>query len=465
MKKIYLIIATVLITGVATAQNELYNNGGLIHINANCVVQVNGAVINKATSTITNNGTLNVTGNVTNDATLIFNDGLISFKGTTAQILNGTTTYNAKNVLVDNAAGVTLNSKLIADGIVTFTKGIVKASATTTPLVFTTNATVIGAKDSSHVNGYVVKEGIGAFTYPVGDSTKYQACGVNLTANATGMQVKYDTTNAGAASFGTTGTDATPLIAYNTYENWEITPLSTATGTVTIYWDTIKNEGIFNVSDLKVAHKTGGSWLNEGGTGTGTVSAGSLTSNAISTWSPFTLGSIVNSTLPLQWLNLTGSLNSSKQVVINFKVQENNVDNYLIEKSNDGRTFNTIASIYSKGNGTNNYQFIEALALDGVKYYRIKQIDVNGNFSYSSIIKLSNINKTTISIYPNPVKDIVTIGGLPIGNIATITDIAGSTLVQFKIVSQSLQIDMSSYKSGVYFIKTNNGQSQKIIKQ
>ncbi len=156
MKKIYLIIATVLLAGVATAQNELYNNGGLIHINANCIVQVNGAVINKATSTITNNGTLNVTGNVTNDATLVFNAGLLAFKGTTPQILNGTTTYNAKDVLVDNEKGVTLNSKLIADGTVTFTKGIVKASATTTPFVFTTNATVTGAADASHVNGYVI---------------------------------------------------------------------------------------------------------------------------------------------------------------------------------------------------------------------------------------------------------------------------------------------------------------------
>ena len=275
MKKIIIITTICLIGKIVTAQNELYNNGGLIHINTNCIVQVNGAVINKATSTITNNGTLNVTGNVTNDATLIFNDGLLAFKGTAAQILNGTTTYNAKNVLVDNAAGVTLNSKLIADGTVTFTNGIITASATTAPLVFTTNATVTGAKDASHVNGYVVKEGTGTFTYPVGDGTKYQPCGVNPTANATGIQVKYNSTDAGTGTFTTGGTEAAALIAYNGLEHWDITPLSTATGTVTMYWDAYKNVGIANVSDLKVAHKAGGNWLNEGTTGTGTVSAGS----------------------------------------------------------------------------------------------------------------------------------------------------------------------------------------------
>jgi hypothetical protein len=465
MKKIYLIIATALLAGAATAQNELYNNGGLIHINANCIVQVNGAVINKATSTITNNGTLNVTGNVTNDATLIFNAGVFAFKGTTPQILNGTTAYNAKNVLVDNVAGVTLNSKLVADGAVTFTKGIVKASATTAPFVFTTNATVTGAKDSSHVNGYVVKEGTGAFTYPVGDSIKYQPCGVNLTANATGMQVKYDTTNAGAASFGTTGADPTPLIAYNALEHWDISPLSTATGTVTMHWDGYKNGGILNVSDLKVAHKTGGSWLNEGGTGTGTISAGSVTSSAISTWSPFTLGSIVNSTLPLQWLNINGNLNSQKQAVVNWKVQENNVTSYQIEKSNDGRTFANIATVTSKGNGENTYQFTDATALDGIKYYRIKQIDANGSYSYSTIVRLSNNIKSNISIYPNPVKDVVTVSGAVAGSKVILTDISGKVLQQINVTATSFTIDMSKYSGGIYMLQTNSGVTQKIIKE
>jgi hypothetical protein len=465
MKKIYLTITTVLLAGAATAQNELYNNGGLIHINSNCIVQVNGAVINKTTSTITNNGTLNVTGNVTNDATLIFNDGVLAFKGTTPQILNGTTTYNAKNVLVDNAAGVTLNSKLIADGTVTFTKGIVKASATTAPLVFTTNATVTGAKDASHVNGYVVKEGTGTFTYPVGDGTKYQACGVNPTANATGIQVKYNSTDAGTGTFTTGGIEATALIAYNGLEHWDITPLSTATGTVTMYWDAYKNVGIANVSDLKVAHKAGGSWLNEGGTGTGTTSAGSVTSNAISTWSPFTLGSIVNSTLPLHWLNIGGSLNSSKQAVINFKVNETNVANYQIEKSNDGRVFYSIANISSKGNGENTYQFTEPTVIDGIKYYRIKQIDADGRYSYSTIIRLSNDVKGSINIYPNPVKDIVTIGGAISGTKAILTDISGKVLQQINITSTVFSVDMGMYSSGIYLLKTQEGITQKIIKE
>ena len=115
-----------------------------------------------------------------------------------------------------------------------------------------------------------------------------------------------------------------------------------------------------------------------------------VTSNVISTWSPFTLGSIVSSTLPLHWLNVGGSLNSSKQAVINFKVNETNVANYQIEKSNDGRVFYSIANISSKGNGENSYQFTDALVLDDVKYYRIKQIDADGRYSYSTIIRLSN---------------------------------------------------------------------------
>ncbi|MBP6022113.1 T9SS type A sorting domain-containing protein [Ferruginibacter sp.] len=465
MKKIYIIISTFLITSVACAQNELYNNGTILHINTGCTIKINGNLTNTAGSTLTNNGTLTITGNSTsNQIMAVPNNGTLELTGSTAQSLSGTATYFAKNVLINNAAGVTLNTTLKADGLVTFTNGIVTAAATSAPMLFTSNATVAGVADASHVNGYVVKEGTGAFTYPVGDGTKYQKVDVNSAANATGIQVKYNAADAGAGTFTAGGTEATPLLSYNTNEYWDITPLSTATGTVTVYWDGYNDAFSNTVSQRKVAHKTGGNWLNEGSTATGTTAAGSVTSNAINTWSPFAMGSI-SSVLPLSWVNVSGSINSSKQAVLSFKVNENNVAKYEIEKSNDGRTFNSIADINSKGNGENSYQFTDAATMDDVKYYRIKQIDADGRYSYSTIIRLSNNVKATISIYPNPVKDVVTISGLVTGTKAVLTDVSGKVLQQIKVAATSFTIDMSKYYGGVYLLKTQDGRTEKIIKQ
>ncbi len=464
MKKIIIITTICLIGKIVSAQNELYNNGGIVHINTNCIIQVNGVLINKSGSTLTNNGTLTVTGNITNDAAGVFNTGTLELKGTAAQTLSGLADFNAKNILINNAAGVTLNTTLKADGLVTFTNGIITAAATSTPMVFTTNATVAGVADASHVNGYVVKEGTGAFTYPVGDGTKYQKVDVNPSANGSGIQVKYNAADAGAGTFTAGGTEATQLVSYNTNEYWDITPINTATGTVTVYWDGYKDAFGNTVSQRKVAHKTGGNWLNEGFTATGTTAAGSVTSNAINTWSPFALGSI-SSVLPLSWLNVSGSLNNSKQAVLNFKVNENNVAKYEIEKSSDARTFNSIANINSKGNGENSYQFTDAATMDDVKYYRIKQVDVDGRYSYSSAIRLSNKINGSITIYPNPVKDIVTISGAVAGTKAILTDISGKVLQQINITSTVFSVDMGMYSSGIYLLKTQEGITQKIIKE
>jgi Secretion system C-terminal sorting domain len=369
--------------------------------------------------------------------------------------------------LVNNAAGVTLNTTLKVDGIATFTNGNITTTITN-PIVFTSNGTVTGASDASHVNGYVVKEGTGAFTYPVGDGTRYQQCAVNLTANGTGMQVKYNTTDAGAGTFTIGGTEATALIAYNKLEHWDIAPLSTATGTVTMHWDNYNNAGIVNISDLKCAHKVGANWLNEGTAGTGTIGAGSITSNSISSWSPFTLGSVVNSTLPLRWLNINGNLNTQKQAVINWQVQETNVANYIVEKSTDGRTFATVGNISSIGNGTNNYSFTDAQAINGVTYYRIKQIDVDSRFSYSSIIKLSNNQIGSLSIYPNPVTDKATLqfsDNKLLNTTAKLTDMNGRQVSTIAIKNNFEIIDMSKLPTGIYMLKLADGTVQKIIKE
>ncbi len=467
MKKITIIIALLAIGLFTNAQDVLYNNGSILQVNTGCILQVNGNLTNIVTSTLTNNGTVTVTGNSTNNQVMATpNTGTLEFKGTTAQTLNGTATFFAKDVLVNNAAGITLNTTLKVDGIATFTNGNIVA-AIATPIIFTTNGTVSGANDNSHVVGYVIKEGTGSFTYPVGDGTKYQKCNVNLTANATGMQVKYNATDAGTGTFTTTGTEPTALIAYNALEHWDITPLSTAAGTVTMYWDAYNNGSITDVSHLKCAHKVAGNWLNEGTTGIGTISAGSVTSNAISSWSPFALGSINNlSTLPLHWLNVSGNINTQKQAIIKWQVQENNVANYQVEKSTDGRYFTAVGTLTSKGNGENTYSFIDIQVVNNVAYYKIKQTDVDGRNSYSRVIKLNSNNAaSTINIYPNPVKDIVTISGATIGTKASIIDVNGRVLQTIFVTQNSFTVVMSAYSSGVYFLKMDNGTVQKIIKQ
>jgi hypothetical protein len=70
-----------------------------------------------------------------------------------------------------------------------------------------------------------------------------------------------------------------------------------------------------------------------------------------------------------------------------------------------------------------------------------------------------------INIFPNPTSDHITISEIPlslIGSNATITDLNGKQILDFEITQQQEQIDCSSMKKGVYFLRIGE-QNQKII--
>jgi hypothetical protein len=214
-----------------------------------------------------------------------------------------------------------------------------------------------------------------------------------------------------------------------------------------------------------------------GGTGTGaspaiyrdpaaTGSCGSYSgASATITLSSGQVCNYASGLLPLYWINVNGSVNNSRLAQISWQVQENNVTGYWLEKSTDGSLFTTIATLASKGNGTNNYEYTDTASVQGVAFYRIKQKDRDGRTSYSAIIKLYNIDKVPFTVYPNPVKDAASISGAVIGTKAVLTDISGKVLQRISFTQPASVINLSAYSSGIYFLKVNNGVTQKIIKQ
>jgi hypothetical protein len=442
------------------AQNALYNNGASLFVHSNATLYVNGNIQNNSGSTITNNGTINLKGNITNDATMAApNAGTLSFQGSTLQNVNGSATYFAENVLVNNSNGVVLNTPLKVDGNTDFTNGIVVASSSN-PLIFTANGTHSNASDASHVNGYVVKEGTGSFDYPVGNGTSYQKVSANLSANSTGMQASYSASDAGLGTYTSGGSDPTLLQAYNDLEHWDLTPIGTATGTVTMYWDAINNVGIGDVADLKVAHLSGGNWLNEGGTGSGSIASGSVTSNTVSTWSPYTLGSINkgSSPLPVTLISFTGRAQDKINLLQWISSSEQNNKGFNVQHSLNDKDFTTLGFV--AGNGTSNtqhnYNFTHNKPFAGNNYYRLQQLDNDGKITYSKVITINNKNGI-ITAQPNPSEGIFVLQGLNTEEMQMqVLDITGKT-VNAQI--QGNKIDVSKQAIGIYYVQiVQNGQ-------
>ncbi len=179
-------------------------------------------------------------------------------------------------------------------------------------------------------------------------------------------------------------------------------------------------------------------------------------------------------TLPVTSLTFKGT-NQGKDNLLEWSTAtEYNSKEFQLERSLTGSSFNNIATLPAAGNSTisKNYLYkdynINQLN-SNTMYYRLKQVDLNGNFKYTNIIKLNYNQKANVKsiVYPNPTQGLITITigdkGL-IGTQAILLDANGKMLQQVKITATSQSFDLSKFTNGVYFIRLNNKEIMKIIK-
>ncbi len=110
--------------------------------------------------------------------------------------------------------------------------------------------------------------------------------------------------------------------------------------------------------------------------------------------------------VPIILTDFKGLLNN-QQVVLNWKTStEINSSHFDVQRSLDGINFEKIGSVPAHGNSSavNTYELTDKVPVEGVNYYRLKTVDLNGSFVYSSvvIIKIGNSIKGYITVNPNP---------------------------------------------------------------
>lgn len=107
--------------------------------------------------------------------------------------------------------------------------------------------------------------------------------------------------------------------------------------------------------------------------------------------------------LPVTFTTVTANRNQDQSISIQWKVEnELSLDNYIVERSGNGIQFLSLAKQNAVNKTTYNHQDLNPLS--GDNYYRIKAVDKDGKWQYSSIVKVSDVKTSAnLSIYPNPV--------------------------------------------------------------
>lgn len=179
--------------------------------------------------------------------------------------------------------------------------------------------------------------------------------------------------------------------------------------------------------------------------------------------------------LPVSWLYFRGTNQGKDNWLEWATASEQNSKSFELQRSLSGVNFAGITTVPSLGNSNTqqNYSYKD-VGIDklnsAVMYYRVKQIDVNGSFKYSNIVRLNyNIKEKTNSIvYPNPTQGMITVtigDNSLIGTQAVLMDVNGKILQQVKIAAQSQSFNLNSFTNGTYFIRLQNKEVLRIIKQ
>ena len=118
----------------------------------------------------------------------------------------------------------------------------------------------------------------------------------------------------------------------------------------------------------------------------------------------------VASALPVTLINLSAAKQNNNVFIQWTTVIEMNNDGFSIERSEDGAHFNAIGWVkgQNKGSVTSNYSYTDNQPASGRNYYRIRQVDVDGRSTYTTVISVNNNNNSSaagVKAYPVPVKD------------------------------------------------------------
>jgi len=173
--------------------------------------------------------------------------------------------------------------------------------------------------------------------------------------------------------------------------------------------------------------------------------------------------------LPLHLLSFS-AVEQNDHVLLQWQTtDEINTSHFEIEHSNDALVFKKIAIVNAADNsGTQQYNSTDNKPEKGINYYRLKQVDKDGRYTYSSIVKVTfEKDEAALIAFPNPAGNTITIKYAADQKKVklSIFDLAGRQVISKDLNDQSVwRANVSGLAKGTYTIRLTDGAKQSFVK-
>ncbi len=257
---------------------------------------------------------------------------------------------------------------------------------------------------------------------------------------------------------------------------WAVTESAGDVGTVNISFDLSALNGTFIGSNLRllISRSDAVFVTNDVTPIVGTYSGTTLTFTGVNFQSGdrFTIGNTDNTKpLPIGLLKFSARPSGETVVVDWTTASEHNNDFFTVERSADGETWGKVLDVKGAGNAIKeiNYHAEDTNPFNGVSYYRLRQTDFGGDYTYSAIVKvtLSGEKSYELTVYPNPTTGVFTIDvGFEVtaDQIRMFDTMGKQVAIDIKATGNVATIDSGHIANGVYIVQVTNGFWRKAIR-
>lgn len=402
------------------------------------------------------------TGNVQTTTRTYSPGGTYMYVGSTGQATGNGVPAAVAGVVINNASGVQLSQPTTITGNLSLLNGLFGTTIANT-LTLGTDATVTGGSNSSYINGQVIQatNSLNAKTLPVGKNGVYAPVVLTPAANSAATFIAEYFNGTGVTPNATTFASGSDIQSIDDFQYWEVNRTN-GSAAVSINLPFQSSSNIPVLSRAFVGHYNGTAWENAGNTATtGTASNGTVTSGAVNTFSPFTIGVLNSTPLPLGLDNFDVRKEASFVNITWDNATEAAGCKYLVERSNNGSVYETIATVNGTGKESK-YAYPDRNYKAGDNYYRLTWVAIDGTTTVSKVKQVFiKADAAPVTVYPNPASDAVKVAGLTAGDRVNLYNATGTLEQSVMATGQIVLLEIGNLAGGLYQVQVM--QAGKVI--
>jgi len=172
-------------------------------------------------------------------------------------------------------------------------------------------------------------------------------------------------------------------------------------------------------------------------------------------------GSAGGGFLPVEMVSFTGKAIGNVNHLSWVTASENQNYGFDVERMDENGVWTKIGFVVGNGttSKTNYYGFQDKSPMSNLNHYRLKQVDLDGKYTYSNVVVIDNEDAAvSISIYPNPAEDIINVSNGE--GTGIIYNSFGQEMKRVQLNSGHEEVNISDLDTGMYYIEFVNGNKR-----